>query len=338
MRYAVIGTGAIGGFYGAKLQRSGLEVHFLLNKDYAHVQRHGLKIYSKDGDFCLPAVHAHASPATIPVCDVVLIALKTTQNDLLKDLLPPWVADQGILLTLQNGLGIEPQLAQLVNQSRVILGGLCFICSHRGAPGEIHHQDYGSLTIGAYGDGYEPQGVTPLLETMADHWRQAGVETAVTPDLGYARWKKLLWNVPFNSLSVVLSATTTEMMANPQTHALARDLMEEVQQAAASQGVAIPTADLEQMLRSTATMAPYVTSMKRDYDHKMPLELEAILGYPLAVARRKGLALPRMTMLVQLLQHLDQHNRGLSRWQWASASPSRTPGHSPSTPVAPGAA
>lgn len=309
MRYAVIGTGAIGGFYGAKLQRSGVEVHFLLHKDYTHVQRHGLKIYSKDGDFCLPAVHAHASPATIPVCDVVLIALKTTQNNLLKDLLPSWVADQGILLTLQNGLGVEPQLAQLINQSRVILGGLCFICSHRGAPGEIHHQDYGSLTIGAYGDGYKPQGVTPLLETMADHWRQAGVETAVTPDLGYARWKKLLWNVPFNGLSVVLSATTTEMMANPQTRALARDLMEDVQRAAASQGVAIPATDPEQMLHSTATMAPYVTSMKRDYDNRMPLELEAILGYPLAVARRQGVALPRMTMLHQLLQHLDRHNR-----------------------------
>lgn len=309
MRYAVIGTGAIGGFYGAKLQRSGVEVHFLLNKDYSHVRRHGLKIYSKDGDFSLSSVHAHASPATIPVCDVVLIALKTTQNDLLKDLLPRWVADQGILLTLQNGLGIEPQLAKLVESDRVILGGLCFICSHRGAPGTIHHQDYGSLTIGAYGDGYKPQGITPLLETMASHWRQAGVETFLTPDLGYARWKKLLWNVPFNGLSVVLSATTTEMMANPQTRALARDLMEEVQRAAASQGVAIPVTDLEQMLHSTATMAPYVTSMKRDYDRNMTLELEAILGYPLAVARRQGVALPRMTMLHQLLQHLDRHNR-----------------------------
>ena len=320
MRYAVIGTGAIGGFYGAKLQRSGLEVHFLLNNDHAHVQRHGLKIYSKDGDFCLPAVHAHASPATIPVCDVVLIALKTTQNHLLKNLLPPWAADQGILLTLQNGLGIEPQLAQLVAPNRVILGGLCFICSHRGAPGEIHHQDYGSLTIGAYGEGYRPQGVTPLLETMAHHWRQAGVETAITPDLGYARWKKLLWNVPFNGLSVVLSATTTEMMANPQTRALARDLMEEVQRAAASQGVAIATTDLEQMLHSTATMASYVTSMKRDYDRNMPLELEAILGYPLAMAGAKGVTLAKMTMLHQLLQHLDRHNR-----RPGSAAPAATP-------------
>ena len=309
MRYAVIGTGAIGGFYGAKLQRSGMEVHFLLHKDYPHVRRHGLKIYSKDGDFHLDTVHAHGDPATIPVCDVVLIALKTTQNYQLKNLLPPWIADHGILLTLQNGLGVEPQLAQLVSPGRVILGGLCFICSHQGAPGEIHHQDYGSLTIGAYGDGYRPQGITPLLETMAHHWRQADVETFLTPDLSHARWKKLLWNVPFNGLSVVLSATTTEMVTNPQIRTLARDLMEEVRQAAASQGVTIPTADLEQMLRSTAAMAPYVTSMKRDYDRKLPLELEAILGYPLSVARRKGVALPRMTMLHQLLQHLDQHNR-----------------------------
>ncbi len=309
MRYAVIGTGAIGGFYGAKLQRAGHEVHFLLHRDYLHVQRHGLKIYSKDGDFSLPVVNAHGKSSTIPICDVVLIALKTTQNQLLKDLLPPWIVHHGAVVTLQNGLGVETQLAQWLGQDRAILGGLCFICSHKDAPGEIHHQDYGSLTIGAYGDHYTPQGVTPLLESLAAHWRLAGVETAITPDLGHARWKKLLWNVPFNGLSVVLSATTTEMMAHGPTRQLVRDLMEEVQQAAASQGVTLQNADLEQMLSSTATMAPYVTSMKRDYKRQMPLEIEAILGYPLALAGREGVVLPKMTMLAQLLHHLDHHNQ-----------------------------
>lgn len=308
MRYAVLGAGAIGGYYGAKLQKAGFEVHFLLRSDYAHVQRHGLSVHSVDGNFSLPQVHVHQTPATIPVCDVVIVALKTTANHLLGSLLPPWLRQAGLLITLQNGLGVEPQLAQLLPPDRPILGGLCFICSHKAGPGTVHHLDYGAVSLGAYGEGYAPQGITPAMEAVAADCKQAGIAVDLTTDLHQSRWKKLVWNIPFNSLSVILSANTEEMVSVPETRQLAEDLMKEVQQAAASQNVDIHDSELHRMISSTMRMKPYLTSMKRDHDHHRPLEIDAIVGYPLSLAHQQGLALPKTTMLMQQLRYLNQRN------------------------------
>lgn len=147
--YAILGTGALGGFYGAKLQKSGLEVHYLLKSDYQQVRENGLIIESKDGDFTLPQVNAHNNVDKMPPCDVVIISLKTTQNQLLPHLLPPIVKDDGVVLVLQNGLDIEAEVAEIVNNVSII-GGLCFLCANKVASGHIHHLDYGQITLGEY--------------------------------------------------------------------------------------------------------------------------------------------------------------------------------------------
>ncbi|MGH8000838.1 MAG: 2-dehydropantoate 2-reductase N-terminal domain-containing protein, partial [Brasilonema sp.] len=95
--YAILGTGALGGFYGARLQKAGSNVHFLLRSDYEHVSKNGLTIESVDGDFSLPQVNVYCDVEKIPRCDVVVIALKTTQNHLLPNLLPPVVKDEGVV-------------------------------------------------------------------------------------------------------------------------------------------------------------------------------------------------------------------------------------------------
>ncbi|MET0099471.1 2-dehydropantoate 2-reductase N-terminal domain-containing protein, partial [Limnospira platensis] len=111
--YAVIGTGALGGFYGAKLQKSGLDVHFLLRSDYDWVSQHGLQIESVWGDFQLPQVPAYNNPQKMPPCDVVIVAIKSTENHLLPQILPPVLKPDGVVLVLQNGLGIEPEIAEI---------------------------------------------------------------------------------------------------------------------------------------------------------------------------------------------------------------------------------
>ena len=115
--YAILGTGALGGYYGACLQRAGLDVHFLLHSDYEHVCQHGLVIESPDGNFTLPHVNAYSNVAKMPPCDVVVVALKTTQNYLLPEMLPAVVKDDGVVLVLQNGLGIEEEVARIVGST-----------------------------------------------------------------------------------------------------------------------------------------------------------------------------------------------------------------------------
>jgi 2-dehydropantoate 2-reductase len=315
-RYAVLGTGALGGFYGAKLQQAGFAVHFLLHSDYDHVRQSGLWVQSCWGDFHLPQVNAYAAVEDMPACEGVIVALKATQNALLPHLIPPVLAENGVVILLQNGLGVEPEIADCVGPERV-MGGLCFISSNKVGPGHIHHLDYGSVLLAEYGPGYAPQGITPRLQQVQADFQRAGIPTSLSPDLMLARWQKLVWNIPFNGLSVVFNADTQQMIRDPEARALAETLMQEVIQGAAACDRLLPDSLIQEMLTNTEKMAPYRTSMKIDYERKRPLELQVIFGNPLQYARQAGIHLPRVEMLYRQLQVLDRLNRGIPGEQQA---------------------
>jgi 2-dehydropantoate 2-reductase len=306
--YAILGTGALGGFYGAKLQKSGLEVHYLLKSDYQQVSEQGLIIESKDGDFTLSQVNAYNNVDKMPQCDVVIVSLKTTQNQLLPDLLPPIVKDDGVVLVLQNGLGIEAEIAEIVSNVHVI-GGLCFLCSNKVAPGHIHHLDYGQITLGEYTSNYQSTGITKKMQEVTADFENAGISIELLEDLLLGRWKKLVWNIPYNGLSVILDARTDELMTDIHTRQLVESLMWEVVAGAKSTGRTIPESFIQTMLDYTVKMKPYRTSMKIDFDEKRPLEIEAIFGNPLRKAAAEGVNLQQIRCLYQQLKFLDIRNR-----------------------------
>ena len=155
MKIGVIGCGALGSYYGAKLGHSGQEVHFLLRSDYETVRRKGVLIRSNEGDFRFNPKCA-ATPEAIGICDLVIIALKSTANDQLAKLLPPLVGPSTAVLTLQNGLGNEEILANLVGAEKV-LGGLCFVCINRIEPGVIQHIAHGAIVMGEFNRWPEPR-------------------------------------------------------------------------------------------------------------------------------------------------------------------------------------
>lgn len=301
LSYAIIGTGALGGFYGARLQQAGCDVHFLLHSDYEHVRDHGLVCESKDGDFILPRVQAYREARDLPPCDVTIVALKTNQNHLLADLLPP----RGAVLTLQNGLGNEQAIAALTAPERV-LGGVAFLCSNKVGPGHIRHLDYGHLVLGEFAT----REISDRLRRVAADFERAGIAVQFEENLARARWRKLVWNIPYNGLSVLLDARTDELMAYPPTRRLCADLMREVVQAARQCQVPVAEELVEQMLAYTDQMKPYHTSMKLDYDAGRPLELESIFGNPLRAAQAAGAPCPLLATLYRQLRFLDQRRTG----------------------------
>lgn len=307
-RYAILGTGALGGYYGAKLQQAGVDVHFLLHSDYEYVSQHGLAIESPDGDFTLPQVNAYQDVSKMPSCDVVVVALKTTQNYLLSQLLPSVIKDNGVVLVLQNGLGVELEVAQIVGLERV-MGGLSFICSNKVGPGHIRHLDYKEIKLGEYNSNYQLGGITERMQQIATDFERADIPIELAPDLLLARWQKLVWNIPYNGLSVILDATTHELMADDHTRSLIKQVMDEVAAGARSCDRHIPNSHIEEMLDHTAKMKPYRTSMKIDYDERRPLEVEAIFGNPLRQASAAGIVLPQIATLYQQLKFLDAKNR-----------------------------
>ena len=326
MKIAVVGCGAVGSYYGAKLARTGNDVHFLLRSDYDTVRRYGLLIRSDAGDF-QARVQCAKVPEVIGQSELVLIGLKSTANEQFPRLLTPLVGADTIVLTLQNGLGNEQALARIMRADQ-IMGGLCFVCLNRVAPGVVHHLGYGQVVVGEY-EGpprRRTHGIAALFE-------QAGVPCVVTENLGKAHWEKLVWNVPFNGLGVASAAgeaildqllaspdsvvplellpsqaclATDKLLAEPRWRALVKELMLEVIAVARGVGFAIPEAFAEVQIERTATMAAYKASTLIDFERGQPLELQSLFLEPLSHARRAGVAAPRLSALCAVLNALDR--------------------------------
>lgn len=303
--YAVIGAGAVGGYYGALLQRSGKEVHFLFHSDLAHVQRHGLRIDSKQGDFVLPQVNAHQSATAMPRCDVVIVALKATANAILPEILPHVVNEKGIVLLLQNGFGQEEAIAAIAGV-KTIVAGLCFVCTTKPGPGYIWHQDYGSVTLAQFAPDGKPAGISPVMEQITADLAETGVPVDRVPDLVEARWRKLVWNIPFSGLTTLFQVDTASIVNSLPLQTLARDLMQEVLEGAWALGREIPASFIDKMFTNTRQMRPYFPSMKLDFDARKPLELEAMYHQPLTVAAQQGKKLTRIEMLYKELSFLQE--------------------------------
>jgi 2-dehydropantoate 2-reductase len=228
------------------------------------------------------------------------VALKTVHNHLLPSLLPPPTRDGGAVLVLQNGLGVESDSASIVGEDRV-LGGCCFLCSNKVGPGHIHHLDFGRIVFGEYAT----QEITPRAQQICDEFNEAKIDTQVSEHLDLVRWRKLMWNIPFNGLSVALDASTKEIIDTPSSYALADEIIREVHQGAAACGVSVPEEAIEITMDNTRKMVPYDSSMRIDFQNNRPMELQAIFGNPLAATKQHGHEMPRVEMLYQILQFMN---------------------------------
>jgi 2-dehydropantoate 2-reductase len=242
----------------------------------------------------------------------VICSLKATALGEARALVSPCVGPQTRILALMNGLGIEEQFGAWFGASRVF-GGMAFVCINRGEPGVIHHLDYGRVSIGHLEDDLgELSQLQVLLES-------GGIEVVCAPNLRYARWEKLCWNIPFNGLSVAGGGIGTRLIVSDEAlRCTAEQAMREV--------VSVANADLDAlgpssrlgadevvrwMFAQTESMGDYRTSMALDYVAGRPLEVEAILGEPWRRARTLGVPAPTIAALYALVRTADLRRRGI---------------------------
>ena len=318
MKIAIVGTGALGGYYGALLARAGNDVTFLLRSDYEVVSDRGFKILSPNGDFTLK-VNTAREPGEIGLVDLVVIGLKTRANSRFAELLTPLVREDTMVLTLQNGLGSDARLAELFTPDQV-LGGLCFVCINRPEPGVIRHLAYGRIVMGEYAG-------PPTERTMqlAAAFRDAGIPCEVAENLRKAQWEKLVWNIPFNGLGVASAAgyksvvaghvdpdawvepclNTEELLADDRWAKLVKQLMLEVIGAAKAQGIAIGKELADKMIANTRKMGAYRASTVIDYQRGLPIELENIFLEPLRQAEKAGAPVPLLARICRVITQLN---------------------------------
>jgi len=298
MQIGIIGAGALGLYYGSMLQRSGNQVHFLLRRDYETISAVGLKVFSINGDFCLTEVNCSKTAAEIGKVELVLVGLKTFSNQDLIELVRPLVGTETAILTLQNGLGNEDLLAAAFGAEQV-LGGVAFLCSNRGLPGEVHHLGEGRIRFGEVTGA-----ISERCQQLAKLFAEAGIPCEVSDDLTRIRWEKLVWNIPFNGLCALTGKSVTELLLHAPTRQLVVSMMHEVISAANRQQVkcqidAVPF--IERMLIASDAMTDYQPSMMIDRLEGRPLELESIYRIPLERATATGTAMPQVDMLLRLL-------------------------------------
>ena len=299
MRYGVVGSGAIGGYYGSKLVRAGQEVHFLFRSDYEYVKENGLQVDSCDGSFHLNSVNAYNDTADMPQCDVVLVCLKSVNNGKLKTLLPPLLHGNTLVVLIQNGIGVEEDVQREFPQVQ-LAAGLAFICSAKTEPGRVNHQCYGSINLANYSCKDEA-----LMQAVVNEFRAAGIETGQV-EYHEARWKKAVWNMPFNGMTVALHAQTDELLKHPATRQLIREQMMEVVGAAQHLGVKnLDEAFVEKMIQMTDEMTPYSPSMRLDYDFHRRMEIHYLYTRPIEIAREAGSRMPKLEMLEAELRFLE---------------------------------
>ena len=299
MKYGVIGTGAIGGYYGSRLAQSGQEVHFLFHKDYEYVKENGLQVDSCNGSFHLSPVNAYQRTEDMPQCDVVLVGLKTINNHLLPQLLPPLLHERTAVVLIQNGVGVEADVQQMF-PSTALIAGLAFICSAKTEPGRVNHQCYGSINLGNYSCKDET-----LFNAILNDFINAGIQAASVP-YEEARWKKAVWNMPFNGMTVALNTQTDLLLKNPSTRQLIREQMMEVVGASRALGVkGVDEAFVEKMIQMTDEMTPYSPSMKLDFDFHRPMEIHYLYTRPIEIAREAGFRMHKLEMLEAELRFLS---------------------------------
>ena len=301
-RVLVVGAGAVGGFYGSLLARQGMRVAVVCRSEADTVARQGFRIHSEAlGDWVFQPEQVLQTPLSDPITpDYLLLTTKVLVGEDRAALIRPALGPRTVIVVLENGIGIEAPLAAAFPDHELI-SALAFVCVSRTGPAEIHHQAYGTLTLGRY-----PEGISPAAERLAVAFREAGIAVEVTADIVTARWRKAVWNAAFNSASVLGGCVdTARLMANPQTVQLIRRAMAEVCDVAAAAGHPLPPQTVDAMLESTARMPPYRTSMTLDALQGRPLERQAILGAMIEQAQVLGVAVPTLETLDALL-HLHE--------------------------------
>ena len=305
MRYAIIGTGAIGGYYGARLAEVGHEVHFLFHTEYDAVVKNGLQVNSVKGDIHLCKPFVYKSAASMPKCDVVIVAMKTTSESLLMDMLPNVCADGCVVCLFQNGLGMEQIVYERLKdkiKGLTVCGGMAFICASRVSPGVIAHYDFGSVTISPLSS---PEADFDKVKRICEDFNASNVKAIYDENLNLRRWNKLLWNIPYNGMCVILNTSTDRLMQNPYSRNLIRDIMVEVTEGAAACGCPMADDSVDNIMAYTDSMTPYAPSMKLDFDNHRATEIEAIYTNPLNAAIANVCVMRKVQMMERQLRFIQ---------------------------------
>src|SRR5678816_1931099 len=304
MRIAVIGTGAVGGYFGAKLAAAGHDLLFIARGRHLEaLQAAGLRILRPNGDLHIHKADFLASPAQAGVVDLILFCVKSYDTQAVAESLAPLLAESTPILSLQNGVDNPEKIAAVWRKQR-IYPGVVYLGAEIYSPGMIRHSNGGKIVFGAP-DGQADESAVRIEQLLS----QAGIPCQLSVNIHEVQWSKLLWNAPFCAISCLARADVKQIVDSAPLTRLAIDCMAEVQSAAELRGIALPRASFDQTIAFSRGLGAFKPSMLQDLEAGKPLEYEAFNGIVARLLQGSGRAAPINQAFHSLLQHLDKSPR-----------------------------
>ena len=304
MRIAVMGTGAVGGYFGAKLTAAGNDVVFITRpRHLPALRRNGLRIESSTGDLYVRDALFTDSPADAGMVDLVLFCVKSYDTTEAAAALAPMITKGTAILSLQNGIDNPGKLAGLWGTERT-LAGVVYIGAEVSAPGVIQHSSGGKIVLGPI-SGHAAETAQSVEQTLS----RAAISCAISSAIEQVQWAKLLWNAPFCAISCLTRATVGEIVESEALAHLVRDCMKEVQAAARIRAIDLKTELFDQTLDFSRGLGDFKPSMLQDLEAGKPLEYDALNGFVMRLLEQAGEQAPINRVFHNTLSFLDNKLR-----------------------------
>jgi len=301
MRFTIVGAGAVGGYYGAKLARAGHDVSFIARGAHLDaIRRDGLSVKSPLGDFTVRA-QAASDPAELPAGDVVIYAVKAYSNDDALRLLERAIGAGGVALTLQNGVDSVDELASAAGEPPVI-GGATYIAAAVASPGVI--EQTGTHRRIVFGEVFgDTSRVSPRVQAIHDVFASADIESEPVADAHVPIWEKFCYLVPFAAFTGSARLPIGPLWADPIVRQRFVDAVAEVESVARAEGVDVPEGMADRVAGYIGKI-PGTTrsSLLIDLQQGKPIEVEALLGAVCRRAARRKVQVPIISALYSVLK------------------------------------
>jgi 2-dehydropantoate 2-reductase len=302
MRFAIVGSGAVGGYFGAKLARAGHEVTFMARGAHlAAIREHGLRIESsKLGDFTVRAP-ACDDPSAAGTVDCVLFTVKAYDNAGALPMVKPLAGENGVVLTLQNGVDSVDEVAAVVGRDRV-LGGTTYVATALERPGVIVQTGvHRSIIFGEV--GAERGRISERVQRIADAMTPADIQVTAVADGLVPIWDKFVYLAPFSGFTGAARLPIGGIWPDPHVRDMFYAAAREIAALAAAEGVEI-SADRFDRLRDYMDNIPPTTrsSLLIDLEMGKRIEVEALQGAAVRRAAKHKLPMPIIQTLYAVLR------------------------------------
>ncbi|HEX6731536.1 MAG TPA: 2-dehydropantoate 2-reductase [Pyrinomonadaceae bacterium] len=307
MRFAIFGSGGVGGYFGGRLAQSGNDVTFIARGDNLRALRStGLTVESFKGDFVVSSPKATDDTSQVNSVDVVIVGVKAWQVAEAARMIKRMVGPNTCVLPLQNGVEAAAQLSSVLGEAHV-LGGLCRIVAYLVGPGHIRHAGFEpSIAFGELDNS-----VSARVESVRDAFANAGVDVTVPSDIQEALWNKFLFISGFSGVGAVTRAPVGIVRRLPQTRSLLERAMREIHAVGHARGIKLP-ADAVDLALATVDALPdnATSSMQRDFIANRPSELEAQNGAVVRLGQEVGVETTVNSFVYNSLLPLELKARG----------------------------